>query len=219
MHKYRSLTDSQLEKFEGVLLIFGPLPGLILLEKVMQRLGNVSETQNPLAIKVYKTDELMHPSNGGGAFPITHIGNLLVFHFKSITTNVDTEELHLFLMELAFLRVAIKSGVFEALKYGQYSFYMFGFGLVMHKNIVKVDFDTLVQEWCEHLVHISLKAGRSIGKSESHDLHLIQSEWCHECSFPLIAGSDSDLIISRLQIELGEVFRSAKLIHHFVDMG
>ena len=109
-------------------------------------------------------------------------------------------------MELAFLWVAIKSSVFKALKYGQYSFYVFRLSLVMHKNIVKVDFDTLVQEQREHLVHISLKAGRSVGKSESHDLHSIQSERCHEHSFPLITRLDSDLIISRLQIELGEVF-------------
>ena len=169
MHEYGSLTDLQLEKFKGVLLVLGPLPGLILLEKVMQRLGDVGETQNPSAIKVYEADELMHPLNGGWAFPIMHIGNLLVFHFKSVATNIDTEELHLFLMELAFLWVAIKSGIFKALKYGQYSFYVFRLSLVMHKNIVKVDFDTLVQEQCEHLVHILLKAGRSIGKSKSHD--------------------------------------------------
>ena len=218
MHENRSLTDSQLEKFKGVLLVLGPLPGLILLEKVMQRLGDVCETRNPLAIKVYETNELVHPSNRGGVFPIMHIGNLLVFHFESVTTNVDTEELHFFLMELTFLWVAIKSGVFEALKYRQYSFYVFGFGLVMHKNIIKVDLDTLVQKWREHLVHISLKAGRSIGKTESHDLHSIRSEWCHECSFPLVARPDSDLIVARLQIELGEEFRSAKSIHHFIDM-
>ena len=35
MHEDRNLTDSKLEKFEGMLLIFSPLPGLILLEKVM----------------------------------------------------------------------------------------------------------------------------------------------------------------------------------------
>ena len=205
MHKYGSLTDSQLEKFKGMLLVFSPLPGLILLEKVMQRSGDVSKTQNPLAIKVYKTDELTHPSNGGGAFPITHISNLLVFHFESVTTNVDTKELHPFLMELTFLWIAIKSGMFKALKHGQDSFYVFRFGFVMHKDIVKVDFDTLVQEWRKHFVHVSLKA-RSVRKPESHDLHSIWSERCHKHSFPFIARSDSDLIISRLQIELGEVF-------------
>ena len=217
MHENGSLTDSQLEKFESVLLVLGPLPGLILLEKVMQRSGDVGEAQNPSVIKVYKTDELTHPLNGGGVFPITHIGNLLVFHFESIATNVDTKKLHLFLMKFTFLQVAIKSGVFEALKYRQYSFYMFGFGLVMHKNIVQVDLDTLVQKWREHLVHISLKAGRSVGKTESHDLHSIRSEWCHERSFPLVTRPDLDLIVARLQIKLGEEFRSVKSIHHFVD--
>ena len=217
VHEYGSLTDSQLEEFEGMLLIFGPLPRLILLEKVMQRSGDVSETRNPSAIKVYKPDELAHPSNRGGAFPITHIGNFLVFHFKSVATNVDTEELHLLPMELAFLWVAIKSGMFKTLEYRQDSFYVFRFGLVMHKNVVKVDFDPLVQERREHLVHISLKAGRSIGKPESHDLHSIQSERCHKRSLPFIAGLDLDLIIARLQIEFGEEFGSAKLIHHFVN--
>ena len=108
-----------------MLLVFSPLPGLILLEEIVQRSGNVSKAQNPLAIKIYKTDEFAHPSNRGGMFPIMHIGNLLVFHFKSIAVNIDTKELHLFLMELAFLWVAMKSSVFKALKYGQDPFYMF----------------------------------------------------------------------------------------------
>ena len=218
MHEDGSLTDLQLEKFEGMLLIFGPLPGLILLEKVMQRSGDVGKTWNPSAIKVYETDELAHSSNRGGAFPITHIGDFLVFHFKSIATNIDTEELHLLPMELAFLRVAIKSSMFEALKYGQDSFYVFGFGFVMHKNVVKVDFNPLVQEQRKHLVHVLLKAGRSVGKPKGHDFHSIRSERCHKRSFPFIAGSDSDLIIARLQIEFGEEFQSTKSIHHFVNM-
>ena len=88
----------------------------------------------------------------------------------------------------------------------------------MHKDIIKVDFNTLVQEWHKHFVHVSLKAGRSVCKPKSHDLHSIQSERCHKHSFPFIAGLDLDLIISRLQIELGEEFQSLKLIHHFIDM-
>ena len=35
MHEDGSLTDLQLEEFEGVLLVFSPLPGLILLEEVV----------------------------------------------------------------------------------------------------------------------------------------------------------------------------------------
>ena len=76
-------------------------------------------------VKVYKTNELAHPSNRGGAFPITHVGNLFVLHLKSITANIDTEELHLFPMEFAFLQIAIKSGIFKALEHGQNPFYMF----------------------------------------------------------------------------------------------
>ena len=66
MHEYRSLTDLQLEKFKGVLLIFGPLPGLILLEKVMQRSGDVSETWNPSAIKFMKLINLCTPQTEVG---------------------------------------------------------------------------------------------------------------------------------------------------------
>ena len=118
MHKYGSLTDLQLEKFKGVLLVFSPLPGLILLEEVVQRLGNVSETQNPSAIKVYETDELAHPWNRGRAFPIMHVSNLFVLHLESIAANIDTKELHFFLMEFALLQIAIGSGVLKALEHG-----------------------------------------------------------------------------------------------------
>ena len=35
---------------------------------------------------------------------------------------------------------------------------MFRFSLVVHKDIIKVNFDTLVQEWCKYFVHIVLEA-------------------------------------------------------------
>ena len=43
-----------------------------------------------LVIEIHKTNEFMHASHRGGLLPIKDIGNLLVFHFESILTNVDS---------------------------------------------------------------------------------------------------------------------------------
>ena len=107
-------------------------------------------------------------------------------------------------MEFSFLWIAIKSSILKALEHRQDPFYVFQFGFVMHKDVIMVNFNSLVQEWCEHFIHALLETQRSICKSESHNLHSKWSERCHKCSFPFIAGPDPDLIIPRLQIELGE---------------
>ena len=35
MHENRSLTDLPFEEFKGTMLVFSPLPGLVLLEEIM----------------------------------------------------------------------------------------------------------------------------------------------------------------------------------------
>ena len=87
----------------------------------------------------------------------------------------------------------------------------------MHEDVIKVNFDTLVQEQHKYLVHVLLEAWQSICKSESHNFHLIWPEQCHEHGLPLVPRLDLDLVIPRLQIELSEEFQSMKLIHHFVN--
>ena len=46
-----------------MLLVLSPLPGLVLLEQVVQRLCNVGKVQDPSAIEIDETDELAHAAD------------------------------------------------------------------------------------------------------------------------------------------------------------
>jgi hypothetical protein len=95
---------------------------------------------------------------------------------------------------------------------------MFGFSLVVVERIVQVVLQVLVEEWREHLVHISLETGRGIRKSKGHDSHVIGTEWRHKRRFPFVPWANPNLIITGFQIELHEDFRTTDSIHHFVNL-
>jgi hypothetical protein len=54
----RSLTDLPLENFEGSLLVFGPVPFVILLKPGVERFCHVGKPWDPAVVKIDETDEL-----------------------------------------------------------------------------------------------------------------------------------------------------------------
>ena len=46
----------------------------------------------------------------------------------------------------------------------------------------------------------------SVGKTESHNFHSERSERGHECGLPFISWPNVNLIVTQLQIKLGEEF-------------
>ena len=66
MRKDRGLRDVPLQDFEGGLLVFGPLPSLILLEEIVERSCDVRETADPPPIGVHETDKFPYPRNDIG---------------------------------------------------------------------------------------------------------------------------------------------------------
>ena len=57
-----SLRNAPLQEFEGRLLVFGPLPGLILLEQVVEQSRDVGETRDPSPIEVHKSNKFLNTS-------------------------------------------------------------------------------------------------------------------------------------------------------------
>ena len=73
------------------------------------------------------------------------------------------------------------------------------------KEVVHVDNEP---SFCDHImkgvIHESLKGGRRIGKTEEHYGWFEESLMDDESSFPLVPILDMDVVISPMDIELGE---------------
>ena len=66
------------------------------------------------------------------------------------------------------------------------------------ENVVKVDNDdAFVDEVAEQLIHHGLERSRRIGKAEEHDGWFEEAHVGTECSLPLVAFFDADLIRDR----------------------
>jgi len=116
MDKDGSLRNAPLQEFEGRLLVLGPLPGLILLEQVVERLCDVGEARDPSPIEVHKSNKFPNTSDQRRILPFCDYGGLLFVHFEAVATDIYSKELNFRLVELALLRVAEEVGFPKALK-------------------------------------------------------------------------------------------------------
>jgi hypothetical protein len=191
MHQNRGLGDMPLQNFEHSLLVFGPLPGLVLLEEVMQWSCNFRKPWNPSLIEVDKSDELVNCPYRGQALPIGDDRGLLIIHFKSVPTNIDAQKLDFRLVEFTLLWVAEELGFPKALEGALDTSDVIGEVLVVIQGVVEVVLEVLVEQWSEYLVHVALETGRSIHEAKGHYVESEGAEWSHEGGL---------LVISRLDV-------------------
>jgi len=98
-------------------------------------------------------------------------------------------------VELALLWVAEQPGFPQVLEGISYSPDMVCFVLMMIEHVTKVVFKVLVEQWGEDLVHVPLEAWWGIGEPKGHHTKMKGTIQSHECSFPFISRSDSDLVV------------------------
>ena len=63
----------------------------------------------------------------------------------------------------------------------------------------------------EDVIHHHLESCQAVHKAKEHDLWLEEPSVGMECSLPLVALSDSDIIETPLDIQLGKVFGTSEL--------
>ena len=144
MYKNRGLTDPPLKRFKGVLFIFGPVPFVILLEKIMQWFGDIREVGNPTSVEVDETDKFADTSNHSGGLPIHDVRNLFIVHFETLSTNVYPEEFDLLLVKFTFLRVTEELCLSQAQQSVTNALDMFFFGFVVIQRVIEIVFQVLV---------------------------------------------------------------------------
>ncbi|KAF8093410.1 hypothetical protein N665_0383s0041 [Sinapis alba] len=84
--------------------------------------------------------------------------------------------------------------------------------LPVHEDVIKEHEYELSQIWPENIIHKVLKCRWRIRKAERHNEEFVMAIVCPKRRFGDILSSDSDLVVSRPQIQLGEDNRSPQLI-------
>jgi hypothetical protein len=105
VNKDGSLTDLPLQNFKGSLLIFCPVPFMVLLKQGMEGLRYIRKPRNPAAVEIDETNELADPLHSHKSLPLHNVCNLLIIHFETFVANIDPEQFYLFLVEFTLLHV------------------------------------------------------------------------------------------------------------------
>jgi hypothetical protein len=130
-----SLTDPPLENLEGGLFIFCPIPFMIFLEQCMERFHHVRKPRDPSVVEIDETDEFVH-THSSGLLPQHDICDLFVIHFKTLVTDIDSEEFYFLLMEFTFLCITERFCIFKTLECVMDTLDMLCFSLVMVECII-----------------------------------------------------------------------------------
>jgi hypothetical protein len=89
--------------------------------------------------------------------------------------------------------------------------------LGVDKDVINEDYDKLIQLFHNYLIQEVHEKGRCVRQSERHHCELILSVPGDKCSLLNICFLDSQMVITRPQVYLGEVFGPLKLVEEVVD--
>src|SRR3982750_1205089 len=97
--------------------------------------------------------------------------------------------------------------------------------LSMLRNILGEDQDviqvyhnhTFRDHILEDLVHHGLEGGRTIGETKEHDKRFKETSVSAKGSLPLISFFDADIVETPMNVKLGEVARTTKLVDKVRD--
>jgi hypothetical protein len=93
-------------------------------------------------------------------------------------------------------------------------------GGMEEENIIKVDNEmAFIDKVGKDGVHKGLEGRRCIAKTEGHDKWFKEAERAFEGCFPFITFSNTDIIVTPVDIKLCEVVRTLEFIDEFGDKG
>ena len=81
-----------------------------------------------------------------------------------------------------------------------------------NENIIKINNNANVSHIGKNIIHKMLESGRSIGEAKRHDQVFKSTVAGPEGGKPLVAISNSDVIVTSSEINLGEDFGGLQLV-------
>ncbi|GBG70918.1 hypothetical protein CBR_g8220 [Chara braunii] len=92
-------------------------------------------------------------------------------------------------------------------------------GVAKDEDVIKVHKDIDFEEGPKDVVHGGQECGGGIGESERHYEELVVTEMRADCGLVGVLLADTDLVEATAEVDLGEIFGSAKAIKKFRYLG
>ena len=99
---------------------------------------------------------------------------------------------------------------------------MFGMILLIlgeDQYIIEIHQDEFIGIGVEDEIHHSRECWRSIDKAERHDSIFIRTKACSECCLGNIFYTNANLVITHMDIKLGEYLGTFELFEQLIDVG
>jgi hypothetical protein len=174
--------------------------------KVIQGSCDVGEVGDKGTIEVAESKKAANFFYSGGCRPVSDSLDFDRVHTDLAIANDYSQVFNLLLMEVTFLWFEEKvmlcqfiqdMGNVEAVK----DIIICG----SNDNIIHVNLDPSFLDFVlEYFIHHCLEGGWRVMQAKEHYCRLKQSFTSFECSFPLVTFFESDVVISPMNIELGE---------------
>jgi hypothetical protein len=95
---------------------------------------------------------------------------------------------------------------------------IFSDGVSSDQEIIHIDVEpSFINFLTEDLVHHGLECGGGVAKAEEYDQWFKATAIGNECGFPLVTFSNSHIVISPMNVKLGEDLGILDLINEFRD--
>ena len=156
-----------------------------------------------------------------GGFPFFYGFQLLPIHLDFPLSNDHAQKFHARGVKYAFREFDQQSMFSKSLKYMPSLFMVEGNVVFsVDAEVIHVDFQPfLSQHVSKDVIHECLKRGGSIAESEEHDSGFEESHGSNESGLPLILLPDVNVVISPMNVELGEQGGLLHVINEFQDEG
>ncbi|KZT17960.1 hypothetical protein NEOLEDRAFT_1081610 [Neolentinus lepideus HHB14362 ss-1] len=198
MTKYRRRHKPRLERIKSIKCGTCKVKRNVLFSQCGQRDRNTRVCIYKTSIKVSKTEERLKLLDGGGCRPA---GNVLNFG----------------LIEDALLRTGAESSIAEAVQNEPDVFVVLFLGTRENEDVVQIDNTENVEEFTEGILNERLKSRGGISQTVRNNKMFKQSERGAECGLPLITLFNTDMAVSRFEIENRKYFTSLHAIEKVID--
>ena len=198
----------------------GPVPRQVLLGKVDEWSSDVGIVGNKLSVEVGKAKERPNVLDFFRGGPAGDTIQLYRVHGKLTRFDDHPEVFHFSGGKATFLQFEMEVQFHHALEDVFGAFTMSVFIRREDKEVVHVDDEpSFSNHVSEGVVHKSLEHCGGVGKSKEHYHWFEEAFVCDEGSFPLMAIFDANIVVSPVDVKLGEQFGILELVDKVRDEG
>ena len=184
----------------------------MLLQEVGKRLRDLREVLNEpsrIACEPKEATELLHVLRW---FPIHNCRHLLRINSYALGGDDMPKVENLIETKLALSKLRIELMFSEFVQHQSQVLGMILLVLGKDQDVIEIHQDEIICVWVEDEVHHARECWRSIDKAERHDNIFIRTIACSECCLGDIFFTNVNLMITHMEVKLGEHLCTFKLL-------